>query len=62
MEGLPSDDTDVPILVEPLGCVSPLIATAYFDHLLGRLSQVKLLVVEESVRLFKTRKLALLIP
>ena len=62
MKGLPSDDTDVPVLVEPLGRISPLVATAHFDHLLSRLSQVKLLVVKESVRHLKTRKLALFIP
>ena len=62
VEGLPSDHADISVFVEPLGCVPTLIAAAHLDHFLRRLLQEKLLVVKESIRCFKTGKLALLVP
>ena len=53
MESFAAHDTNEAVLVEPLHRILPLVAEAHLDQLLCRLLQVKLLVVEEAVRLLQ---------
>ena len=62
VEGFSADDSNVAVPIEEATCVAARIAQAHHCHILGRLLQVELLVVEEPVLFDQFDEFSAIIP